>query len=95
MSLLPLGRALLVLGRDAASLLSPIGQSLQGAAFDWPPAQAARIGSGFLPRSSSSPPQGTTRQREGPYVNHEATVVLIGYTRSLLLTPIGRGEELG
>lgn len=84
-SLLPLGRALLALGRDAAGPLLPNGQSLQGAAFDWPPAQTARIGSGFLPRSSSSPPQGTTRQREGPWVNQETIGVLIGYTRPPLL----------
>lgn len=92
-SLLPFGRTLLVFGQDAAGPLSPIGQSLQGAAFDWPPAQATRIGSGFPPRSSSSPPQGTTRQREGPRVHQDATVVLIGYTRPPLLNQLAGGRS--
>lgn len=50
----------------------------------------------FLPgSSSSSPPQSTTRQREGPSVNQEARVVLIGFVRPLLLNQLAAGRSQG
>lgn len=50
----------------------------------------------FLPgSSSSSPPQSTTRQREGLSVNQEACVVLIGCVRPLLLNQLVAGRSQG
>lgn len=50
----------------------------------------------FLPSSSSSsPPQSTTRQREGLSVNQEACVVLIGCVRPLLLNQLAAGRSQG
>lgn len=45
--------------------------------------------------SSSSPPQSTTRQREGLSVNQEACVVLIGCVRPLLLNQLAAGRSQG
>lgn len=39
------------------------------------------------------PPQGTTRQREGPRVNQEADVMLIGHTRPLFLNQLAGGRS--
>lgn len=50
----------------------------------------------FLPgSSSSSPPQSTTRQREGVGVNQEAYVVLIGCVRPLRLNQLAAGRSQG